>query len=365
VLKLSVNPCHVSGSTSLARHHIQEARPIPAGNKGLKKCADAAEEGHKRASLTAVTPGEGSAECRQPWGLVSCRTPSPGGTLEHGQIQHSRRRAAAQLCAPGTMAGQSWDRQHFRQSPHFCVPATLSRSPDVAPFATLPVLCGCPQPPSARAAPHCGTCGNICGLHSCETPSPRSPPAHAPVSWPRHGSHSQEMQRPRLVLSSTTSLLQAEEKQSTCSVPHWKEQAFRRPGAWTQLFPRHGSKDTVWKLGHPCLELRAAVRLTRTLAEAKRQLLWAAHEGGLASAPDPWPPFLLIGPSAWWTLMSKSCPGFLHLPLPAQQESFPKMSSRTVGFSTGQQCWSLGRRVYVALQDQSDCFRVNSNAKLT
>ena len=171
--------------------------------------------------------------------------------------------------------------------PRFCIPATLSKSPDAAPFATLLVLCGCLQPPSAHATPPCRSYVNICSLHSCKRPSPRPASARTPVSRPRLGSHSQETQRsqasPKLHHRSPAGGRKAE--RLFCGVLErtgllkTRRMDANVPLSWEQ---RHSGK-----LGHPCLELRAAARLTRTLTEVKRQLLWAAHEGGLASAAGP------------------------------------------------------------------------------
>lgn len=92
-----------------------------------------------------------------------------------------------------------------------------------------------------------------------------------------------------------------------------------------QIFPNHGSKDTRGKLGHPCLQLRAAARLKRTLPEVKCRLLWAADEGGLASAAGPpatFPPhrtLCLVDADIWQVVQASS-----HSPSLAQQESFPK-----------------------------------------
>lgn len=158
--------------------------------KELKKCAGVAEEGRKIASLTAVTPGEGSAEYGQPWGLVSCRIPNLGKLWSRDKSSN----LSSALLAPwrgiaGTdSASGSW-----------CLTsAPLQRYPSPPIWlnlATLPVLCGCLQPPSAHATPPCRSFINICSLHSCKRPSPWPTPAHTPVSRPRLGSHIQEIQR--------------------------------------------------------------------------------------------------------------------------------------------------------------------------
>lgn len=69
-------------------------------SKGLKKCGGEAEEGHEKASATAVTPGQGSAECGHPPGWSA--GPQAAGILEHGQT--STAGSTAKVPAPNGSA---------------------------------------------------------------------------------------------------------------------------------------------------------------------------------------------------------------------------------------------------------------------
>lgn len=78
-------------------------------SKGLKKCGGEAEEGHEKASATAVTPGQGSAECGHPpgWsagpqaaGFWSTDKPAQPAALRRFQLRTAALLTGSRVCAP-------------------------------------------------------------------------------------------------------------------------------------------------------------------------------------------------------------------------------------------------------------------------